>query len=347
MRPERFTRLAALPVAMVMLAGCVHQKSPSVGIQPLNADIVFGVKPPAATTEPANFGNTTPAAVAAEPEIDLLPPQIEDVPQPKNFPRPVFTAPTVSTECPAAAQNAFPEESAPLNVPDKSKFPKMGTYRWKRSGSYDVSGATAQVKGFEQRTLQNLQIESDDPARLQYSFEMVQPEVGSDAVVTTTFHVDTAATSRAVFSPADNTQISGGAPERGLVIRSIVRKSKDGSTTSFEANPGLLIAPLPIRVGEHFQSIAIDPKSQQTMRFTGDTIDRDRVDACGEILEGWRINGQLDIGGSSTETKTYSIIVSPQFGMQLIDEHVEGPVGLGTGKLDFSVGQKLPAAPTS
>src|SRR4051794_9636519 len=54
MQPSRNTRLMVAGLAALMLAGCVKQDAPGVGIQKLAADIVFGVKP-ADTTPPPNL----------------------------------------------------------------------------------------------------------------------------------------------------------------------------------------------------------------------------------------------------------------------------------------------------
>ena len=56
MRPWRSSsvRLTVAGLAALLLAGCVKQDAPGVGIQKLAADIVFGVKP-AADTPPPNL----------------------------------------------------------------------------------------------------------------------------------------------------------------------------------------------------------------------------------------------------------------------------------------------------
>src|SRR5258705_10993966 len=54
MRPWRSSPLMGAGLAALLLAGCVKQGPPGVGVQKLAADIVFGVKP-AANTPPPNL----------------------------------------------------------------------------------------------------------------------------------------------------------------------------------------------------------------------------------------------------------------------------------------------------
>src|SRR3954467_11753929 len=76
MQPSRNTRLMVAGLAALMLAGCVKQDAPGVGIQKLAADIVFGVKP-ADNTPPPNLepgqagpGDATPYVPEAPSSSD-------------------------------------------------------------------------------------------------------------------------------------------------------------------------------------------------------------------------------------------------------------------------------------
>src|SRR5207253_10076187 len=63
MRPWRSSPLMGAGLAALLLAGCVQQGPPGVGVQKLAADIVFGLKP-AADTPPPNLepGQARPGA---------------------------------------------------------------------------------------------------------------------------------------------------------------------------------------------------------------------------------------------------------------------------------------------
>jgi hypothetical protein len=352
-RVARLTVLAALP----LLAGaCVKQDAPGVAIRPLNADIVFGVTPIAEEqAAPANFSpaaadtiDTSTAALRDAPPD--LPPQDFAPPALKQVPDFGFSAPKkpVQVDCPAAAVDEFPDESAPLNVP-AGRLPEAGNYRWKRSGQLTTTnGATTELTGFEARKIQNVTPLAADPTdakRIRFTYETVQPEIGSDAEVVTTYQVDTAAPSREVNSPVSGDRVSGGDPERGLVLKSIRRQDASGAALpgGFSPVTGLLLVPLPIRQGEAFTSVSVDPATQQVYRYEATVVQRDRADACGEILDGWRVDGTLTVTGDNGGERKLSIIASPQFGMRIINESIEGALGDATFKAVFTVGQRVPS----
>ena len=106
---------------------------------------------------------------------------------------------------------------------------------------------------------------------------------------------------------------------------------------------GLLLGPLPIRTGEMFTSVAVDPVTNQSFRYEAQLVKRDRVDACGEILDGWRVEGTLTVSGRTQSTVKLTTIVAPQLGMIPVYEKVEGP-GVN---LEYTLGQKVPSAVTA
>lgn len=359
-------RARILIVVVALASGaCVRPGPPSLSVTTLNADLVFGVKPPA-EPGPANTGAAGAAGTVATPatgggedtfeeEDEELPSQDFGPPTTRRpVPRPSFESTTATvSDCPPAAQNAFPEETAPLNVP-ADRYPREGEYRWKRTGTYETPNALDPSKpvvnnadGFETRVLQKLTKEGADPtapARMRYSYEIVQPEAISGQIVTTRYRVDTAAVSREVENTLGPERVSGGEPERGLTIKNIGRTDGAGNRIGrgFAPTTGLLVGPLPIRTGEMFQSVAVDPVTNQSMRYEAQLVARDRVDACGEILDGWRVEGKLTSSGEGAQTFTYTLIVAPQLGMIPILERIQGP-GVD---LTYTIGQKIPTAPS-
>ena len=362
--------LALTAVTSILLGACVKQDDPGVSVTALNADIVFGVKPPA-SPGPANTSlpdtTATPfedptgptRAALGDDEDEDLPSQDFGPPTTikKSFPRPSFEATTQTVnDCPPAALTAFPEETAPLNVP-KDRYPVEGEYRWKRTGTYETPNALDPSKpvvnnadGFEKRILQKLSKEGADPTaanRMRYSYEVVQPEVTTGLLATTRYRVDSLAQSAEFQNTLGPERASGGEPERGLVIKSVNRTDKNGDRVpgaqAFTPATGLLIGPLPVRTGEMFTSIAIDPVTNQTMRYEAQVVKRDRVDACGEILDGWRVEGTVTSSGDTDVEYKYSTILAPQLGMIPIYEKIEAK-GIN---LEYSIGQKVPSAPAA
>jgi hypothetical protein len=351
--PDRSTRLVAIAALAVVTTGaCVQPDPPSVGIKSLAADIVFGATPiEEEEAQPAAF-NPQPAA-AVESEVDELPPQIFEPPQPKSFPRPPFQAPRPApVPCPEAAIDEFPDVIAPQNVPTGVR-PKEGVYRWKKTGTRTLpSGITEEITGFEQRAIRNVIQGAADPAkpgRERFTFEMAQPS--GDRVAITRYAVDTLATSAEQNSPAGDLRVSTGEPERGVVIDAVSYTDASGSSSDRGFTPlsGLLLTPLPIRTGESFQSVAVDATTQQMWRYTAQLVKRDRVDACGEILDGWRTEGTLTVSGSGGGEREFTVIVSPQFGGIPIMERFKGTDADGAAyDITYTIGQLEPSPfPTS
>jgi hypothetical protein len=346
--PDRPTRLLTLVVAAAMTTGaCVQPDPPSVGIKALAADIVFGADPiEEEEAQPTTF--EPPVTQTAEAEVEVLPPQIFTPAPPKSFPRPPFEAPRpAAPACPPAAVDEFPDVTAPLNLP-AGALPKEGVYRWKKSGSQTTAnGVTTEVTGFEERAIRNVTVGAPDPAnaeRVRFTFEMVQPF--RDGLAVTRYAVDTAARSAEQNSPAGGLRISTGEPERGVVIDSVTYTDDEGTATQrpFAPLTGLLLTPLPIRTGEEFQSVAIDPTTQQAWRYEAQLVKRDRVDACGEILEGWRTDGTLTVNGADGGEREFSVIVAPQYGGLPILESSKGTDADGTQfDITYTIGQLEPS----
>lgn len=348
--PDRSSRLVALTaLAVLATSACVQPDPPSVGIRPLAMDIVFGATPiEEEETEPPAFNPAT-----TTDEVDVLPPQIFEPPGPKSFPRPPFEAPKpVAVPCPAAAIDEFPDVVAPLNVTPGAR-PQEGLYRWKKVGTRTLpDGTVLDLSGFEERAIRNVAEGAADPAkeaRERFTFEMVQPS--GDLVAVTRYSVDTLATSSEANSPAGDLRLSAGEPERGVVIDSVTYTDESNAQTQPPFSPltGLLLTPLPIRTGEDFQSVAIDPATQQAWRYDAQLVKRDRVDACGEILDGWRTEGTLTVTGANGGERSFSVIVAPQYGGMPILEHVTGTDADGaTYDVTYTIGQLQPSPfPTS
>src|SRR3954447_24100373 len=159
--------LAVAGLAALMLAGCVKQDAPGVGIQKLAADIVFGVKPAADTPPP----NLEPGQAGPGDATTYVPEPSFPTDQAAAFGGGNFSGPTGRTgprlprvtpigppksTCPPAALTAFPAKEAGQTV---EGVPAEGQYRWKRTGTQTVAtlpGVKLPVGGFEQRLVRNI-----------------------------------------------------------------------------------------------------------------------------------------------------------------------------------------------
>ena len=138
MRPWRSSPLMGAGLAALLLAGCVQQGPPGVGVQKLAADIVFGVKP-ATDTPPPNLepgqagpGDATtyvPDTTSEAPLLDAGDTGGGNFSGPKSgrphLPRITPLNPPKST-CPPAALTAFHRAG---RHSDRAKAPGFHTAR--------------------------------------------------------------------------------------------------------------------------------------------------------------------------------------------------------------------------
>jgi hypothetical protein len=319
--------------AAVGLAGaCVRQGPPPVGVRALQANLVFSTTP--APPAPPTVAPPVPSGPPGDQfiTVDLGP--IND--QPIYKLRPALGTPAA---CPAAGPNAYPAEEATLNA---KGLPAMGSYRWKRTGTYALAIAPDQalpLGGFESRLIRNVASQASDGSI--YTFETVQPSLQGSPVVSE-WQVKTAALST---TPQELTVTAPniGDPERGLALKSQTVTGSDGKIQhQYVFNPGVLFAPLPIQAGETFQGVGVDPSSGETLSINGSVDRHQRVDACGEIVDGWQINTTETFSGSNNQPATYNYLVATQLGTIIIGEHIDASTADGHFVVDYTIGQTKP-----
>lgn len=321
-----FVAVAAL-LLMTLPAACVKRPDKGVSLQNVDADIGFGVK----SAEPAAPANTVvPKEVAEEDAFDSL-----------AF-RSRFSGPGARAQqaCPQAPVSAAAPEEAPLTA---DELPLAGIYRWKRQGTLQPTGAPFKVpiSGFERREIRKVQrINSTD-----FRFEMLQSDFSSD-VVGTTFKVRTAAASARPPGVPDQ---RAGEPDRGMSIERIERydaKTGQSKGRAFVPNPPILHLPLPVSAGERFQATGIDVSTEQrrSMTVEGFVPKRELVDACGQLVDGWRVEMTRTQGDL---TEKYVLIVATQHGAMPITEFLEYQDARGSVSVTFTIGQLEPDPPGS
>lgn len=347
-------RLVAAVISLaVVAAACGGERSAGVGITELSSDIAFGsATSDEPTPGPANF-NPSPVTPSQAISSEDLPDQFFAPVQRQNRFRPPVAP--IENPCPEAAVDEFPDETAPIWGPDEHKaLPREGLYRWQRSGtlkSADTAGREIAVSGFERRLVRNVEVIEETVAEdgtrtaAKFTFETVQPEISGSNTIITTFQVRTNARSAAVFNPSrGDDEVTAGEAERGLVIKRIETIDREGGQVSlFQPAVGLLLLPIRVRPGEDFTSTAVDPRSRQQLQIRGQVMNRERVDACGEIIEGWRVKSTLtSTGGGANFSRDYSYLVATQYGAILLDEQIEQSGVDDELKLLFEIGQQDP-----
>ncbi len=371
-------RLMVAGLAALLLAGCVKQDPPGVGIQKLAADIVFGVKP-ATDTPPPNLepglagqgdattyvpdGSTGDEEPPAPGDGDFSGPA-----RPKRgVPRLPLSPPKAT--CPPAALTAFPAKEAGQTV---EGLPTEGQYRWKRAGTQTVAnlpGVKLPVSGFEQRLVRNIVKVSET----EYTFETVQPELGGTITTISTFKVKIGAVSKTVTPPVQpdlthptapvplpvqvpGTQpalpkppvpesVSVGDPERGISLLKLQRVDAAGNSSELNFSPAVLYLPLEVVPGEEFNSVGIDPRSGSVLQNKAKVVKRERVDACGEVVDGWAVESTQTFSGSgqTAPPRTYRYIIAPQLGGIIISEEIHTTNAEGNSDVTLSLGQLKPA----
>ena len=379
----RRSRVAVTGLAALLLAGCVQQGPPGVGVQKLAADIVFGVKP-ATDTPPPNLepGQAGPGdATTYVPDTGGGGASSFDAGATGggNFSGPTGVRPRLprvtplnppKSTCPPAALTAFPAKEAGQTV---EGVPAEGQYRWKRTGTQTLAtlpGVKLPVSGFEQRLVRNVVKVSDT----EYTFETVQPELGTNITTISTFKVKTGAVSKTVtppVAPPDLTHptapvplpvtppgtgptlpkapvpgsVSAGDPERGISLMKLQRVDAAGNSSELTFTPGVLYLPLEVVPGEEFNAVGIDPRTGSVLQNQAKVVKRERVDACGDVVDGWAVESTQTFSGTgqTAPPRTYRYIVAPQLGGLIISEEIHTATSQGNTDVTFSLGQLKPS----
>ena len=341
-RPDGLTprgvQLAAAVLALGLLtSACVSEGNPKVAVTKVEADLVFGVKEPEPPTPPANTNVS-----------DDLPPEafeFDELPDFGDFPEPDFGDLPVPSEpdqgpCPPAPPTAVAERAADVNV---SGFAEEGRYLWQRDGTQKPAGSAEpgkKIDTFERRIVRNVKKESPTV----HTFETVQPDIAGENFIITTFQVRTDALNR--DTTGAGLPVAGpraGEPDRGVAITKIETQDSSGNTVS-EFNPStpVLILPLPVSTNEEYQSVGVDPTSGNTLVHRAHVLARERVDACGEVVDGWAVEAEQTSSDPDAPVVSYRYLVAPQYGGLIISEKLTYTAGGLDNEFLFRLGEVDP-----
>lgn len=329
----------ALVVLALFTTACVSEGDPKVAVTKVEADLVFGVKEPEPPAPPANTSVDEALPPSAFEPADLS--DFGDFPSFDPLP-PVGPPAAAAGECPPAPPTAVADAAADVNV---TGFAPEGLYRWQRDGTQKPAGSGPGVAGtkidtFERRILRNIKKESPTV----HTYETVQPDISGKNIVITTFRVRTDALNR--DSTGAGLPIAGprvGEADRGVAITRIETQDAQGNTTS-EFNPftPVLILPLPVSTNEEYRSVGVDPVSGQTLVHDAHVLARERVDACGEVVDGWAVEAQQTSSDPDAPIVSYRYLVAPQYGGLIISEKLNYSSGGLDNEFLFRLGQVEP-----
>jgi hypothetical protein len=252
----------------------------------LTADIVFGVPPVNESVAAADQQGVFEETI--EFELGVASPL-------RRTPTPTFLV-----ACPEAGPNDFPADEAQTSI---TGMPKPGKYRWKQSGTETSTTFPfpIPITGFGSRTVKEVM---GNPGA--FTFRTVEKDASlfNGTLITRTFSVSPTGLSLTRIEWDEN---GDGQAER-----------------TFAPLTGLPYLPVPFQIGTPFENVAVDPVSLTSIRHVGTVKGRQRVDACGVVLDSWFVDGDQTFvqGGSSTRVD-FNYGVATQLGGLLILEHLE------------------------
>lgn len=329
--------LAILPLCALLAGACVKPDAPGIKVNPIEASLVFGIKekPPAAPSTPFDPPSFDEGASFDDFEFEPVepPPDLTVVVKPQEF-------------CPKAPPTA--SVKTPTEV-DITGDPLQGIARWKVDGYVEDEAGNRinATRRYEGRIVRNFrEVPPDADPRYSagdkvHTFEMVNPAIGGGLVIRT-FEIRTTSLQNRPGAPAGPVQPpTVGQPERGVALKKIEYVDTTGSLIGQTWSPpsGLLMLPLPVTSGESFQSSAVDPKDGRTITINAAVQFRSRIDACGDLVDGWLVEAEMyDTRQSTAELTKWSFIIATQFGGQMISETYK----VGGQAAIFELGQLEP-----
>lgn len=325
----------ALAILVLVASACTQADGPGVKVKAIASDIVFDsdapdpdavptlALPPATDGGFADLGGGVRAPVQSK----------DDEPPPPRRP-PVTAPPQAKPECPAALATAFPREAATFDVP---RVPTAGEYRWKRTVSSEVAKKTVEQIVFNRHQISNVSkiTETPNPAtpdKPTRTFTFEETAFSSDGSTLTGFQVKDNPPQQNV-SLQTGEKASTGPPDRGVAITKTVVRDSSGKVGAFNPSTPVLILPLPVAVPTEFESVGVDPTTGASYAVRGTVVGKERVDACGDVIDGWRVNSSQTFTSSDGRRRLSEVeyFVATQLGGIVIyqkavaSEAVRGP----------------------
>ena len=271
------SRSRARRVGVVLLVvaalgpACSGPREPlSVGVAEHASSIVLG-PPPVVVAEPplpVIPPNALPIRITTPPALPPLPPPTV----PEASPSPT---PTPSPEaCPEADPLAQPRNEALRTI---TAPPVPATYSYRNDGEFQVSGANPVSGAFpEEATREIVDIVVEDDGS--FTFD-VHATLGETTTITTYRVV-----------PSEGLETGGLWIPRTEIVEA-------GETVDvFDPTPDLQLVQLPIANSAVVSSVGVDPASQRSMNIRSTVVEKNRTDACGELIDVFVLQVDGDVG---------------------------------------------------
>lgn len=288
-------RLLTRVAAVLLLLGssaCVQSEPPGVQVKAIERDITLGGNPtpaeaiPALALPPATAGFSGPALDAAGAT------QYEPPPRRTRQTRP--TVPAVA-DCPAPRVSAFPAKAATFEI---TEVPVPGAYRWKRTvRPPSPGGLTSTQVIFNSHQIDGVSRITEvpnptTPGQSTRTFSFDDIAFFDDWSSATTFQVTDNAPQLRFWHPSTGGGwVNAGGPDRGVAITKSVVRNRSGQQlgVAFRPSSPVLVLPLPVGVPMTFDSVGVDATTGASLAIRGTVIGTARVDACGDVVDGWRV----------------------------------------------------------
>jgi hypothetical protein len=278
-------RPTAAALLALTLAGCGPAAPLELAVREFPTSVRYGQPSSSATPAP------TPPAPAPAPGLTVPPPVLLPPPAPSLITVLLTPAPTCRTAGPldAAAQPAT--DTATLS-------PAQTSYQWRVSGSYTNGGTTVQFP-----TAATVNVSNDTPVSSngEYSFDVTDTAggLGGTQSVTTTYQVVPEPQGGEVGG-VSTTQASG-----IYITRVATSEPSTGAQVVFTPSPPILYLPFPATSTQ--PSWTVDSANSGTSggsagtveQLTATIVGRGRVDACGTILDSWKVHATGTITSAS------------------------------------------------
>ena len=292
--------LGATGLALAVLGSACGPPLPlEIGVKDRATDVVYGSQKKPEPPKPAPLAALDPGF----PSFIVAPP----VPAPLA---PAAVKPVVKLKCPTAGPFDFPAEPVTSGIP---KLPLGGRYHFRQQGSTTIDGKPAAPLTPEiDRVITNIVKENDTS----FSYDQVIEQGGM--VTTTTYRV---------LKTTDNSELDG------LYLTRVLTVMPDGTADEFRPS-GTLLGPIGVRLlripsekATVWQSVGTDAIHGTSMIVQGSIYDKDRLDACGTLIEVWKATVTATILGPTKNLDvTASYLVANQMGGLIVadDVHVTG-----------------------
>lgn len=277
-------------VLLLLLGACGSGVEAGVNVKSVATDLVYGIPEERVPAAPANIGTPPDEPIGVRLDGDSPNPDEQKTPPPPPPP-----------SCPKAPLDEFPDPA----LSSVKGRPAEGEYKWIVDGTEDTA-LLGKIQLPRQTRKQIRGVTTTEGDNFQMVIDEEDLRFGSRTKITTVYEVR---------------------HDDGIYITRIEREQEGGGSSIFHPTPAVLVLPLPAAIGNEIDSTGVDPTTLEVLRYTGIVPKRIRVDACGEPVDAFLVDGVQEFVSASGEPtrRRYDIGFATALGGLIVFEHVEAP----------------------